>query len=204
MGGGTEMGGHHRVVDLLAEDSASPDPGTAPGRHRANPALPTLEEFNQAGDDEAALLLQSCLEIPEWVARVADGRPYPSLQVLHQAGAAAAATISWRQVAGALDRHPRIGENKAAVAGTDGESAWSADEQGGVEAAHAAALAVGNAAYEARFGFIYLVCAAGLSGEQILQGLQDRLRHGDDAEHLVVMAELRKIAALRLAKAVAP
>ena len=66
----------------------------------------------------------------------------------------------------------------------------------------AAALAAGNAAYEARFGYIYLICATGLSGEQMLTALRERLTHDDAAERLVVMDELRKIAALRLAKAI--
>ena len=55
-----------------------------------------------------------------------------------------------------------------------------------------------------RFGYIYLICATGLSGEQMLAALRERLTHDDQAERLVVMDELRKIAALRLAKAIAP
>ena len=66
----------------------------------------------------------------------------------------------------------------------------------------AAALAAGNLAYEQRFGYIYLICATGLSGEQMLAALRERLTHDDEQERLVVMDELRKIAALRLSKAV--
>ncbi len=66
----------------------------------------------------------------------------------------------------------------------------------------AAELAAGNLAYEQRFGYIYLICASGLTGEQMLAALRERLTHDDEQERQVVMHELRKIALLRLSKAV--
>jgi 2-oxo-4-hydroxy-4-carboxy-5-ureidoimidazoline decarboxylase len=57
-------------------------------------------------------------------------------------------------------------------------------------------------AYEERFGYIYLICASGLSGAQMVAARRERLTHDDEQERLVVMAGLRKIAALRLANAV--
>ena len=110
-----------------------------------------------------------------------------------------AEAISWAEVAGALARHPRIGEK---ATGDAGDVALSASEQAGVDDSDAAALAAGNVAYEQRFGYIYLICATGLSGAQMVAALQERLGHDDEQERLVVMEELRKIAALRLAKAV--
>ena len=177
---------------------------TTSERHLARPATPTLAEFNNAGREEATELLRACLDIPEWVAEVEAGRPFDGLDALHQAAAAAASSIGWEQVAGALDRHPRIGEKKAAVAGTDTESAWSSTEQGGVQDSHADALAAGNRAYEQQFGHIFLVCAADLSGDQILANLTGRLANDETTERQVVVGELKQIAALRLAKAVAP
>ena len=207
------MGGHHRVMEVPTEDAATEvaqrgsstmpmQPG-ASGRHRAPAATAGLEWFNNLGSEDAAELLGACLDIPEWVERLAAGRPYPSVEALRANGTIAAAAIGWEQVAGALDRHPRIGEKAAATAGTGTESAWSSSEQGGVAAAHATALADGNRAYEQRFGYIFLICAAGLSGEQILENLHRRLDNDPAAEQEVVIGELRKIAALRLAKAVA-
>ncbi|MET3807434.1 2-oxo-4-hydroxy-4-carboxy-5-ureidoimidazoline decarboxylase [Nakamurella sp. UYEF19] len=197
------------------------DQSRSAGRHRAAPSsthdVPsTLDEFNRADDTAASDLLGACLDIPAWVERVSSGRPYPDLTSLHAAGAAASEGVTWDQVVGALDRHPRIGEKKAAVAGTSTESAWSADEQAGLQSAGAStsstgrtsaddpavAIAEGNRAYEERFGFLFLICAAGLSAEQILADLNRRLTHDAEAEKPVVTGELKKIAALRLAKAV--
>ena len=108
--------------------------------------------------------------------------------------------ISWAEVAGALARHPRIGEK---ATGDAGDVALSASEQAGVADSDAAALAAGNVAYEQRFGYIYLICASGLSGAQMVAALRERLTHDDEQERHVVMEELRKIAALRLTNAIA-
>jgi 2-oxo-4-hydroxy-4-carboxy-5-ureidoimidazoline decarboxylase len=58
-----------------------------------------------------------------------------------------------------------------------------------------------NAAYERRFGRVFLICATGLTGEEILAEAERRLENDDEAEHRESVAELRKIVALRLDKA---
>ena len=161
----------------------------------------TLAQFNAIPAAEAHALLGSCLDIERWVLEVDAGRPYPDWESLRDRASASAEAITWEEVAGALARHPRIGER---AGGDAGDVALSASEQSGVALSDGAALAAGNAAYEDRFGYIYLICATGLSGEQMLAALRERLTHDDQAERLVVMHELRKIAALRLAKAIAP
>jgi 2-oxo-4-hydroxy-4-carboxy-5-ureidoimidazoline decarboxylase len=64
-----------------------------------------------------------------------------------------------------------------------------------------AALAAGNAAYEERFGHVFLICATGLSGSQLLAALGQRLKNDETAERVVATAELRKITLLRVRKA---
>ena len=164
----------------------------------------TLEEFNAADAGTARTLLRTCLDIASWTDRVAGGRPYPSLAALAVGAEAAGERISWAEVAAALDRHPRIGEKPTTSSATQTatEQTWSSSEQAGVRPSDAEALAAGNVAYEARFGHLFLICAAGLSGAQILHSLRERLTHDEDTERAVVIGELRKIAALRLAKAV--
>lgn len=165
--------------------------------------MTTLDEFNALPPAQAARILDSCLDIGTWVDELAVGRPYASVAALQARGTAASAKISWEQVASALARHPRIGE-KPAGSGADAASdaAMSAREQSGVQSSQLGDLAAGNAAYEARFGHIFLICAAGLSGEQMLAALRQRLTNDVETEHSVVISELRKIAAVRLAGAV--
>ena len=61
-----------------------------------------------------------------------------------------------------------------------------------------AAIAAGNAAYEQRFGRVFLIRAAGRTPEQILTELQRRLRNDDQAEASEALAQLAEIAILRL------
>ena len=64
-----------------------------------------------------------------------------------------------------------------------------------------AALAAGNARYEERFGHVFLICASGLSGEQMRAALEERLKNDPATERTVATAELRKITVLRARKA---
>ena len=50
------------------------------------------------------------------------------------------------------------------------------------------ALTEGNLAYERRFGFIFIVCASGLTAEQMLNMLRVRLNN-DPATELLIAAE---------------
>ena len=76
-------------------------------------------------------------------------------------------------------------------------------EQSGVQCAEAetmSRLAVGNHAYEERFGYIYIVCASGKSAAELLAILESRLSNGPDAELRVAAGEQRQITRLRLEK----
>ena len=84
----------------------------------------------------------------------------------------AAAEWTAADVDAALAHHPRIGER---AAGDSTEARLSRTEQPTAAEATAARIAAGNAAYEARFGRIYLVRAAGRTADDILANLTERL-----------------------------
>ena len=63
-----------------------------------------------------------------------------------------------------------------------------------------AALRAANRAYEDRFGRVFLICATGLSADEVLAELHWRLSNDEASEAAVVAEELRKIALLRLRK----
>ena len=65
-------------------------------------------------------------------------------------------------------------------------------------------LRAANEAYEERFGRVFLIRAAGRSAAEILAALESRLTNDDATERRVVADQLRQIALLRLAGAVAP
>ncbi|WP_158843207.1 2-oxo-4-hydroxy-4-carboxy-5-ureidoimidazoline decarboxylase [Saccharothrix deserti] len=161
--------------------------------------MPDLEGFNSAPPEQLRPLLTECLAVPRWVDALLAGRPYADVDAL-LAASDRFADLSDDEVHAAIAGHPRIGERTAG----DGVSAkWSADEQSGVTASLADRLLAANAAYEDHFGHIYLVCATGLSGEQMLADLSARMDNPPDVELRVVNRELAKIAALRLRKVLA-
>ncbi len=156
-----------------------------------------MESFNSAPEAELRPLLTECLAVPRWIDAVAAGRPYASMDALLAASSDAAQGLSDEEVLGAIAGHPRIGERQK----TGGVSArWSRTEQSGVDSSQADRLAAANAAYEDRFGHIYLVCATGLSGAEMLDNLSSRMDNPPEVELRVVNDELAKIAALRLQK----
>ena len=59
-------------------------------------------------------------------------------------------------------------------------------------------LAAENRLYEARFGHVFLIAAAGKSAEEILAALRERMEHDPVTEARVAAEEHRKIARLRL------
>jgi 2-oxo-4-hydroxy-4-carboxy-5-ureidoimidazoline decarboxylase len=162
----------------------------------------TLDEAS--GVAAAALLRPACAS-RRWAAQLVAGRPYRTLAALAAASDVAIAALTWPDITEALAAHPRIGE----AGGGDGrEAAWSRQEQAGAVAGGdtrggaetAAALRAGNAAYEARFGHVFLICATGQTAAGMLAALAERLGHDPTAEREVVRGELRRIVALRLGK----
>jgi 2-oxo-4-hydroxy-4-carboxy-5-ureidoimidazoline decarboxylase len=158
----------------------------------------SLHDFNAAPDDVVTATLLACCDVPSWAAAVCAGRPYADVDAVLQAADDAARTLRPDDVERALAAHPRIGE-RAEGGGTS--AAWSRAEQSRVGDGTRQALLDANRAYEKRFGRVFLICATGLDGDQILGALRERLDNDDDTESAVVADELRKIALLRLGKA---
>jgi len=63
------------------------------------------------------------------------------------------------------------------------------------------ALATANSDYFDRFGFIFIICATGKTGEQMLDNLRSRLPNSPDRELRIAAEEQNKITTLRLKKA---
>jgi len=165
----------------------------------ANPspqASVTLGSFNAAPAPDAERDVFACCASTAFAKAVADGRPYPDAAALLAAVDAAFSTLTWDDIAESMNGHPRIGDRTA-------QGGMSAAEQSGAAAAAdevKQALADGNRAYEQRFGHIFLICASGLSGQEMLAQLRARLKNNQDAERGVVRAELLKITRLRITK----
>ena len=106
----------------------------------------------------------------------------------------------WRE---AFTHHPRIGDVAVLRERFASTAVWARGEQAGVAAADErtlAALAEGNRAYEARFGYVFIVCATGLKADQMLAMLNARLSNDAETEMRIAAEEQMKITRLRLEK----
>jgi 2-oxo-4-hydroxy-4-carboxy-5-ureidoimidazoline decarboxylase len=157
--------------------------------------------FNGLSAHEARTLLLGCLSVPRWAEEVLAGRPYVDRLDLIDRADAAARQLSDDDLEAALSGHPRIGERAAGGHNADA----SAGEQAGVDPSAgdtAARLAAGNAAYEQRFGHVFLIRAAGRDADEVLAELDRRLANDDAAERAETVDNLRQIAILRLEKVI--
>jgi 2-oxo-4-hydroxy-4-carboxy-5-ureidoimidazoline decarboxylase len=154
----------------------------------------TLASFNAAPEPEAVTAMLACCASRRFAAAMAAGRPYASVDAAVTAVETVFESLTWPDVLEGMDAHPRIG--------TRG-SGQSAVEQSGVADDSRAALAAGNAAYEERFGHVFLICATGLSGAEMVRALEQRLKNGEMSERRVATGELRKITVLRVRRSLA-
>jgi 2-oxo-4-hydroxy-4-carboxy-5-ureidoimidazoline decarboxylase len=149
--------------------------------------------FNALPETAAGEALLACCSSTVWARALLTGRPFADIDAVLEAADEALADLSEDDIDRALAGHPRIGARA--------DTAASAREQAGVADSGDAvrqALANGNAAYEAKFGHIYLVCANGKSGTELLDLLTTRLGNDRDTERQVMRTELAKINRIRL------
>ncbi|WP_330250721.1 2-oxo-4-hydroxy-4-carboxy-5-ureidoimidazoline decarboxylase [Nocardia sp. NBC_00565] len=154
-----------------------------------------LAGFDALPETAAVESLLACCTSPAWARSLVAGRPYPSVEALCEAADAVLAELDEEEIDRALDGHPRIGARP--------DTAASAREQAGVAGAAdtvRVALAEGNLAYEEKFGHIYLVCATGKSGDELLELLTARLGNDPETERRVMRTELAKINRIRLGR----
>ena len=157
-----------------------------------------LDEFNDEPSEQAGEALRACNAAPRFVEEVLAGRPFPDADTLVARAEEAARSLSWDEVSVALAAHPRIGDRPE---GSSAEAQASRREQSSMtdaDAATRAALVEGNRAYEERFGHLYLVRAAGRSGQEMLALLDERLGNDQLVEQDVVRQQLAEITSLRL------
>jgi hydroxyisourate hydrolase len=155
----------------------------------------TLQELNALGVDAAVRELLRCCGSTRWAREMAAARPFAGLDALSAAADTIWAGLDRGDWIEAFEAHPKIGAT--------GSGEWSAAEQAGAASASAdvlARLAEANREYEARFGYIFIVCATGKTAEEMLQLLEGRLDNDPLIELRVAADEQRKITRLRLAR----
>lgn len=157
-----------------------------------------MERLNTLVDDRAEAELERCCASPAWARQMMAWRPFAGWNDLLEKADAIWWSLDKADWQEAFAAHPRIGDRKP-------EERWANDEQSAAAGASSAvsnALAAANCAYEKRFGHIYIVCATGRSGEEMLAMAEERLSNAPEDELRIAAEEQRKITHLRLLKLV--
>jgi OHCU decarboxylase len=164
---------------------------------------PGLKRLNALPEKEAAAEFAKCCGSTNWVRRMAAECPFTNSEQLITIADRiwwSLAPDDWLE---AFASHPKIGENKAALATAGAAQDWATQEQSGVlNAAQetARSLAELNREYEEKFGYIYIVCATGKSSEEMLAILRERLPNDAKTELRTAAREQSRITKLRLGK----
>jgi 2-oxo-4-hydroxy-4-carboxy-5-ureidoimidazoline decarboxylase len=166
----------------------------------------TLDDLNNLPEAEAIAELTKCCGAHRWVNKMAHRRPFKDATDL-----LATADDVWEQLGQedwleAFTHHPKIGDMDSLRAKFANTKAWAQGEQSGTASASEETLqglADGNRDYEARFGYIFIVCATGKTADEMLALLRSRLGNAPEREIHVAAAEQAKITRLRLEKLLA-
>ncbi|WP_033212228.1 2-oxo-4-hydroxy-4-carboxy-5-ureidoimidazoline decarboxylase [Kitasatospora phosalacinea] len=155
---------------------------------------PVLSALAAADAAELRELLLEVCSSPAWAAAVAASRPWHEPEELHAANAKAMAELSAADLRDAMAGHARIGTPKPGDAVSEREQAGIR----GVDPSVLDELRAANAAYEAKFGHVFLICATGRTAAGMLAALRERYPNDAAAEAEVVRGELRKINDIRI------
>ena len=134
---------------------------------------------------------------------VASRRPFKTVTELCDAAERIWQALSPEDWKEAFSRHPRIGDLQSLRQKFADTARWATTEQGGVQGSSEMVLqklAEGNRLYETKFGYIFIVCAAGKNAHAMLALLQQRLMNDPTSELSIAGAEQSKITRLRLEK----
>lgn len=153
-----------------------------------------VTDFDRAEAADAAAELLPCCASRRWVSELVTGRPYHSLSGLAARSDAVLAELDWPDVVQALD---------PAAGGDADHPGNSGNREGTAGPAHNGTdpLTEARRRYERKFGYRFVICAAGLSQEQVLAAALGRLANDPFAERAVAAGELTKVVRQRLATA---
>ncbi len=165
-----------------------------------------LEQLNNFTVEQAAHTFMQCCTSTTWVNAMVKARPFvDEISIKKQAD------LAWQELEEsdyleAFEGHPKIGDVNSLRAKYANTKELAGSEQGLVKEANDDVLEVlsqGNTDYQAKFGFIFIICATGKSAKQMSDLLQARLPNNKTTELINAAEEQRKIFQLRIDKALA-
>jgi len=170
-----------------------------------NTSKTTLASLNAADHATFISVCGPLFEHSPWIAeRTYPRRPFATLAALHAALIATVAAASESEQLQLLRAHPDL-VGKLARAGQLTAASNTEQAAAGLAALDPQEVATFdryNTAYQSRFGFPFIICARENKKDAILRAFPSRLSHSRDEEIAAALAEIAKIAKLRLHDAV--
>jgi OHCU decarboxylase len=162
-----------------------------------------LERLNGASPSDTQDELLKCCGSQRWAQELVQRRPFATVEDLKREAESIWWSLSSADWVEAFRSHPKIGERKAAADVQSKAQEWSEQEQSAVSTTTEETLrklSDLNRQYEAKFGYIFIVCASGKSAEEMLSLLTERLRNNPEQEIRIAATEQAKITDLRISK----
>jgi OHCU decarboxylase len=166
---------------------------------------PTVRQVNAMRKDAFVALCGRLFEQSPWVAeRAWEKRPFSSWGDLHDKLTGALRSAKPEEQLAVIQAHPDLVGGLSSKGGLTPESAaeQAAAGLGGLSPEEVAAFERHNAAYREKFGFPFVICARENRKEAILAAFPQRLQNTREQEVAAALAEVEKIARLRLVDAV--
>src|SRR4030088_933030 len=160
-----------------------------------------LSDLNACSKDDFVAALSNIFEYSSWIAeKAADARPFAGVTQLFEAMKAAVERAPPELRLALIRAHPDLANKTQRAAGLTAESGAEQNSVGldRLSDAEYRAFERVNNAYRAKFGFPYIVCVRRHSRDSILRDFERRLPNDATTEIAASIAEICRIAALRL------
>jgi 2-oxo-4-hydroxy-4-carboxy-5-ureidoimidazoline decarboxylase len=160
-----------------------------------------LDELNAAPQSDFVAALANIFEYSPWIAEQAfAARPFAGVNALFAAMKTAVERASEQMRLALIKAHPDLADKTQRAAGLTAESTAEQNSVGldRLSDAEYEAFERVNDAYRAKFGFPYIVCVRRHTRESILRDFERRLPNDAASETAASIAEICRIAALRL------
>ena len=161
----------------------------------------TLAELNACSKDDFVAVLANIFEYSPWIAeQAASARPFAGVTALFEAMKAAVDRVAPELRLALIKAHPDLAEKTQRAAGLTVESDAEQNSVGldRLSDAEYEAFERLNNAYRSKFGFPYIVCVRRHTRDSILRDFERRLPNDARSEMQRSVAEICRIAALRL------
>lgn len=171
-----------------------------------NTSIGTLgvKRLNDLTRDEFIKVMPELCHIPvdDWAIDVDRQRPFSDFEDLIEKARSSVTALSDANVVASHVGLRRLGSRHDGFTGR--RLRWARQESARMDRDDEALRALNEAqeAYEAKFGHVFLICATGLTNDEMVAGLRTRLVNSPEAECDAVREELRKLVAIRLTKLV--